>query len=168
MNEQKTDYSRPTAEQFGNFLNSVKCSRGNIQIVLANGCFDLIHADHIRMLQGAKRLGGVNSFLVVGINSDNSIRDLKGENRPVIEENDRLECVRALGCVDYGFIFDSTDFSPFISKAKDCLYVKGSDYLKITLAEEDALKLSGGRWKTVDSGNKSTTSKIIEKIKKNS
>jgi D-beta-D-heptose 7-phosphate kinase/D-beta-D-heptose 1-phosphate adenosyltransferase len=120
------------------------------------------------MLQGAKRLGGVNSFLVVGINSDNSIRDLKGENRPVIEENDRLECVRALGCVDYGFIFDSTDFSPFISKAKDCLYVKGSDYLKITQAEEDALKLSGGRWKTVDSGNKNPTSKIIEKIKKNS
>ena len=94
-------------------------------VVWTNGCFDLLHVGHVRSLQAAKRLGDV---LIVGLNSDSSVRGLKGPGRPVVSEAERSELLSALECVDHVVIFD--DFTPerLLGLLKPDIHCKGADY----------------------------------------
>src|SRR6186713_3286885 len=94
-------------------------------IILTNGCFDLIHAGHIRYLNGAKELGG---FLVVGLNSDRQVRHLKGDGRPYISENERAEIIASLRCVDAVTVFDEPTVNELIDDIRPDIHAKGTDY----------------------------------------
>ena len=104
------------------------------RIVATNGCFDLLHVGHIRYLNAARALGDA---LIVGINGDQSVRELKGAGRPVNSENDRAEIVAALGCVDLVAIFPEMRATRFLELAAPDAYVKGGDYKQDTLNAEE-------------------------------
>src|SRR5713101_3218979 len=107
------------------------------KMVATNGCFDLLHVGHVRYLQAARALGDT---LVVGLNGDQSVRELKGIGRPVNNESDRAEVLAALECVDFVTIFPEKRATRFIEAARPAIYVKGGDYSSDTLnAEEQAL-----------------------------
>ena len=101
------------------------------RVVLTNGCFDLLHVGHVRYLQAARRLG---DFLVVGLNSDASVRALKGPARPIVPAAERAEVVAALGCVDAVVIFDAATAEPLVAALRPEVYVKGADYTEAHLA----------------------------------
>ena len=107
-------------------------------MVFTNGCFDLLHAGHVRYLRQARGLG---EALAVGLNSDRSVRELKGEGRPVNEEEDRAEVLAALGCVDYVVIFDGKRATDVLSTVRPHLYAKGGDYTADSLDPEERAAL---------------------------
>lgn len=102
------------------------------KIVATNGCFDLLHVGHVRYLQAARALG---DFLVVGLNGDNSVHQLKGAGRPLAQEHDRAEILAALACVDLVTIFPETRATNFLAAVRPAVYVKGGDYTPETLDE---------------------------------
>jgi D-glycero-beta-D-manno-heptose 1-phosphate adenylyltransferase len=104
------------------------------KLVVTNGCFDLLHVGHIRYLQAARALG---DLLAVGLNSDHSVRELKGKGRPVTAERDRAEVLAALQCVDFVTIFPQVRATQFIAASRPAIYVKGGDYRPETLNEEE-------------------------------
>ena len=108
------------------------------RLVFTNGCFDLLHAGHVRYLRQARGLG---EALAVGLNSDRSVRELKGEGRPVNEEEDRAEVLAALGCVDYVVIFDGKRATDVLSTVRPHLYAKGGDYTADSLDPEERAAL---------------------------
>jgi len=108
------------------------------RLVFTNGCFDLLHAGHVRYLQQARGLG---EALAVGLNSDRSVRELKGEGRPVNAEEDRAEVLAALGCVDYVVIFDGKRATDVLSAVRPHLYAKGGDYTADSLDPEERAAL---------------------------
>jgi rfaE bifunctional protein nucleotidyltransferase chain/domain len=116
--------------------------RGGNRIVLANGCFDIFHAGHIRYLAGAKALG---ECLIVGINSDQQVRRIKGENRPFISENERAEIVSALRCVDVVTIFDEPTVEELIRAIRPDFHAKGTDYTTETVPEREIVRECGGK-----------------------
>ncbi|HEX8250578.1 MAG TPA: adenylyltransferase/cytidyltransferase family protein [Pyrinomonadaceae bacterium] len=116
--------------------------RGGARIVLANGCFDLFHVGHIRYLSGAKALGDI---LIVGINSDEQVRKLKGENRPFMPETERAEIVSALKFVDYVTIFPEATVTELIRAVRPDFHAKGTDYTTETVPEREIVREYGGR-----------------------
>lgn len=125
------------------------------QIVLANGCFDLLHVGHIRYLQGAKALGGK---LVVAINSDRSVRALKGEGRPLMPAGERAEILAALADVDAIVVFDEPDVRALIRELHPDVQAKGTDYTRESVPERDEVMAYGGRVEIVgDPKDHSTT-----------
>lgn len=118
-------------------LNEIsKWRRQNQKIVLTNGCFDLMHVGHLRTFFEAKKLG---DLLIVGINSDQSVRALKGKTRPIINENDRAEMVSAIKPVDHVIIFNETNVSQLLELIKPDIYVKGGDYCLDSLPEKETI-----------------------------
>lgn len=111
-------------------------------VVLANGAFDLLHVGHVRYLQGARREGDV---LFVAVNSDASVRSLKGPGRPVVPQAERAELVAALGCVDHVLIFDAPDVRDVLRALRPHVHAKGTDYAPDTVPERDVLAEWGGR-----------------------
>ena len=132
-----------------------------LKIILANGCFDLIHAGHIRYLQGARDLGGT---LVVGINSDEQVRLLKGSNRPYISENDRAEIVAALRMVDAVTIFDEPTVEELIFAIKPDFHAKGTDYSVDTVPERETVKSYGGTIAIVGDPKDHSSSELAKKV----
>jgi rfaE bifunctional protein nucleotidyltransferase chain/domain len=120
---------------------ALKRSEGQ-KIILANGCFDLIHAGHIRYLAGAKQLGGV---LVVGINSDDQVEMLKGPGRPYINQNERAEIISALRCVDFVTVFDEATVEELLLAIQPDFHAKGTDYTTETVPERDIVRSYGGQ-----------------------
>lgn len=104
------------------------------KIVATNGCFDLLHVGHVRYLQAARALG---DLLVVGLNGDDSIHELKGAGRPITIQSDRAEILAALACVDLVTIFPEIRATKFLAAVRPAVYVKGGDYTPRTLAEEE-------------------------------
>lgn len=104
------------------------------RIVATNGCFDLLHVGHVRYLQAARALGDV---LVLGLNGDRSVHELKGAGRPLTTENDRAEILAALDCVDLVTIFPEIRATKFLAAVRPAVYVKGGDYTPRTLDEEE-------------------------------
>ena len=132
--------------------------RGGERIVLANGNFDLLHVGHVRYLRGAKELGGK---LVVAINSDKSVRALKGEGRPVMSEGERAEIVAALGDVDAVVIFPEPDVRALIREIRPDIQAKGTDYTVDSVPERDAVAEYGGRVAIVGDAKDHSTSEMI-------
>src|SRR5437764_420830 len=137
------------------------------KLVATNGCFDLLHVGHVRYLRAARALG---DFLAVGLNSDRSVRELKGSGRPVMTESDRAEVLAALGCVDLVTIFPEMRATRFLASTRPAIYVKGGDYSFETLNEEEraALKQIGAEIRLIPFEAGYSTSRLIEEICKNS
>jgi D-glycero-beta-D-manno-heptose 1-phosphate adenylyltransferase len=132
-------------------------SRGE-QIVLTNGCFDLLHVGHIRYLHGAKALGGK---LVVAINSDASVRKLKGEGRPAMPEGERAEILAALSDVDAIVVFDEPDVRAIIREIHPDVQAKGTDYTRENVPERDEVTAYGGRVEIVGDPKEHSTTEIL-------
>jgi len=112
------------------------------KIVFTNGCYDLLHVGHVRCFQEAKRLGDV---LVVGLNSDRSVRELKGAPRPIVPEAERAEILAALACIDYITIFDQDNPQDIITRVKLDILVKGGDWTVDTIVGRDVVESYGGK-----------------------
>ena len=128
------------------------------EVTLANGNFDLLHVGHVRYLHGAKALGGK---LVVAINSDESVRTLKGEGRPVMPEAERAEIVAALSDVDAVVIFPELDVRAIIREIHPDIQAKGTDYTADSVPERDAMSEHGGRVEIVGDPKEHSTTEII-------
>ena len=111
----------------------IRRQRGE-KIVLANGCFDLLHAGHIRYLKAARDAGDV---LVVAVNSDSSARELKGPGRPILDQRGRARLVAALACVDFVTIFDEPNVEPLLQELRPDFHAKGTDYSIETVPERE-------------------------------
>jgi D-beta-D-heptose 7-phosphate kinase/D-beta-D-heptose 1-phosphate adenosyltransferase len=135
------------------------------QLVLTNGCFDLLHAGHVRYLQTARALGDA---LAVAINGDDSVRALKGEGRPLNAESDRAEIVAALACVDYVVIFPERRVTRLIERTHPAIYVKGGDYTPASLDPEErvALEKAGAEIRILPFEPGHSTSGLIERMKR--
>lgn len=131
------------------------------RVTLANGCFDLLHVGHVRYLQGAKALGGK---LLVAINSDQSVRRLKGPPRPAMPEQERAEIIAALGCVDAVVIFDEPDVRALIREIKPDVQVKGTDYTRESVPERDEVMAYGGRVEIVGDPKDHSTTELLGRI----
>ena len=131
------------------------------RIVFTNGCFDLLHVGHIRYLEEAKSLGDV---LVVGLNSDHSVRGLKGPRRPILPEGERAEILSALGCVDYITLFDEADPLALISLLKPLILVKGGDWTRETTVGKEVVEQGGGEVIIIPFVKGASTSNLIETI----
>jgi len=114
-------------------------ARAGQRLVFTNGCFDLLHAGHVRYLQQARELGHA---LAVGLNSDRSVRELKGAGRPINAEDDRAEVVAALGCVDYVVIFDGKRATEILRAVRPHVYAKGGDYTPESLDPDERAVLA--------------------------
>jgi rfaE bifunctional protein nucleotidyltransferase chain/domain len=132
--------------------------RAGERIVLGNGNFDLLHVGHVRYLGGAKALGG---RLVVGINSDESVRALKGDGRPLMPAEERAEIVAALAVVDAVVIFPELDVRALIREIRPDIHAKGTDYTADSVPERDAVAEYGGRIAIVGDKKDHSTSEII-------
>ena len=132
--------------------------RAGDRIILANGGFDLLHVGHVRYLRGAKELGGK---LVVAINSDESVRALKGEGRPIMPVDERAEMVAALEDVDAVVIFPEMDVRTIIREIRPDIQAKGTDYTAESVPERDVVAEYGGRVEIVGDAKNHSSSEII-------
>ncbi len=135
---------------------------GGRRIVFTNGCFDILHAGHVRYLTAARAEGDV---LIVGLNSDDSVRRLKGPSRPVNPEADRAEVLGGLRAVDAVTIFDEPTAAELIALVKPDVYVKGGDYTLDTLPEAAIVQRYGGRVAFIDLVAGRSTTNIIDRIR---
>jgi rfaE bifunctional protein nucleotidyltransferase chain/domain len=131
------------------------------RIVFTNGVFDLLHPGHLRYLQQSRALGDA---LVVGVNSDRSVRAIKGKNRPVIPENERAEILAALSCVDIVVVFDEDTPYTLIARLQPDVLVKGADWPEDGMIGRDIVEGRGGRVVRVPFEAGYSTTNIIEKI----
>lgn len=143
-------------------INDLK--ENNVKIAATNGCFDILHVGHVKYLKEAKKCGDV---LVVGLNSDVSVKMLKGETRPINPQSDRAQVLAALNCVDYVVIFDEISPIELLKSIKPDVYVKGADYTIETLPEAKPLLTLGIDIKFVDFVEGKSTSNIIKKSQNN-
>jgi D-beta-D-heptose 7-phosphate kinase/D-beta-D-heptose 1-phosphate adenosyltransferase len=131
------------------------------RIVFTNGCFDLLHIGHVRYLEEAKALGDV---LVVGVNSDASVRKLKGPKRPILPEGERTEILSGLGCIDYITLFDEIDPLKLITSLRPNVLVKGGDWTKEQIVGREVVEKSGGEAVIIPFIQGASTSNLIETI----
>ena len=144
-----------------NEINILK-SQGK-KIVSTNGCFDILHVGHVRYLQKSAALGDI---LVVCLNSDRSVKALKGDSRPLNNENDRAEVLAALGCVDFVAIFDEDTPVNYLAQIKPDIHTKGGDYDINTLPEAKVITDNGGRVEFISFVEGKSTTNIISKMTK--
>ncbi len=132
------------------------------KVVFTNGCFDLLHVGHVRYLQQAKKLG---TKLVVGLNSDQSVKRLKGESRPVVSEENRKEILLALSCVDEVYLFEEDTPLNLILSVRPDILVKGGDYDISTIVGAKEVVSWGGEVKALNFHEGHSSTKLIEKSK---
>jgi rfaE bifunctional protein nucleotidyltransferase chain/domain len=135
--------------------------RAGKSIVFTNGCFDFLHVGHVRYLKAAKAQGDV---LVVGLNSDGSVRQIKGARRPVVPEDERAEILASLACVDFVTLFDEPDPAMLIRLVMPDVLVKGSDWAMDAIVGRDIVETAGGRVVRIPLTEGVSTSGMIEKI----
>jgi rfaE bifunctional protein nucleotidyltransferase chain/domain len=131
------------------------------KVVLANGCFDILHVGHLRYLKGARALGDV---LVVAINSDRSVRAIKDPGRPILDEDERVALVSALECVDYVVLFDEPDVTSVLKTLRPAIHAKGTDYTEETVPEREIVRANGGDVRITGDAKDHSTRDIIRRI----
>ena len=129
--------------------------------VVTNGCFDILHVGHVRYLQKTKEFA---DYLIVMLNSDTSVKNLKGEGRPINKENDRAEILSALSCVDYVVLFDEKSPAKLLEDIKPDVYTKGADYTLETLPEREIVLRNSIKVEFIDFVQGKSTTNIINKI----
>jgi rfaE bifunctional protein nucleotidyltransferase chain/domain len=132
------------------------------RVVMANGCFDVLHVGHVRYLEGARREGDV---LVVCVNSDSSERRLKGAGRPVLPQDARAQLVAALRCVDYVVIFDDRTVEPLLQALRPDVHAKGTDYTAETVPERDVAAKLGIRVAIVGDPKDHSTTELLARLR---
>jgi D-beta-D-heptose 7-phosphate kinase/D-beta-D-heptose 1-phosphate adenosyltransferase len=155
--EEQKDEAILSVEQ----LDILNKARKGKTVVFTNGCFDILHVGHIRYLKKAKSLGDI---LVIGLNTDKSVKRLKGEKRPIVSENERAELLAALSFVDYVVKFDQDTPYELIKRIKPDILVKGGDYLPEQVVGKDIVEGYGGRLEIIEMVDGAATSNIILKI----
>ena len=138
-----------------------KARRAGRKIVFTNGCFDILHVGHIRYLEAARSEG---DLLVVGLNSDSSVRSIKGERRPLVSQDQRAEVLASLACVDYVVVFDEPDPLRLIRAVKPDILVKGADWEQENIVGAEFVKSTGGKIMRVDLVSDASTTGIIDRI----
>ena len=131
------------------------------KVVLANGCFDILHVGHLRYLREARALGDV---LVVAVNSDRSMRLIKDERRPILGENERVSLVSALRPVDHVVLFDEPDVSRVLNVLRPAIHAKGTDYTEQTVPERAQVLAYGGKVRITGDPKNHSTRDIINRI----
>jgi D-glycero-beta-D-manno-heptose 1-phosphate adenylyltransferase len=131
------------------------------RIVFANGCFDILHAGHVRYLEAAKALG---DFLIVAVNSDEQAHLLKGEGRPLLPHSHRAEILASLEAVDLVTIFDEPTVTELLLTLKPDIHAKGTDYAEETVPERDVVRSFGGRVAIVGDPKDHSSTEMIEKV----
>lgn len=148
-----------TAEELGDLC---ACARERGQrVVFTNGCFDLLHAGHVRYLEEARGLG---DLLIVGVNSDDSVRSIKGPLRPIVSEDDRSELVAALQCVSFVVLFGTSDPLPLIELLRPHVLVKGADWAMDKIVGSELVLREGGNVARIPLTPRISTTIIIERI----
>ncbi len=132
------------------------------RIVLANGCFDVLHAGHVRYLQGARAAG---DLLVVGLNSDQSVRGLKGSGRPVLPQQARAELVAAQAAVSYVLIFAEPDAGPLLESLRPHVHAKGTDYTRETVPERELAQRLGIETVIVGDPKNHSTRELLARLR---
>ena len=146
----------------GKLKHQVQTWRSNgDKITLANGCFDLLHVGHIRYLHAAKELGG---RLIVGINADESVRKLKGQDRPLMPASERAEILAALSDVDAVVIFDEPDVRALVRELRPDIHAKGTDYTAQSVPERDTVIECGGRVEIVGDPKDHSATELIRRL----
>ena len=141
-------------------LKELKKRKGR-KIVFTNGCFDILHAGHVRYLKKAKSLG---DMLVLGLNSDSSVRNIKGKGRPIVNQKDRAEVVSSLSPVDYVVIFNEPTPIKLIEAVKPGILVKGADWKRGKIVGENFMKSYGGKVARIRLFEGRSTTDIIKRI----
>ena len=131
------------------------------KVVFTNGCFDILHVGHIRYLKKAKSLGDI---LIIGMNTDRSVKSFKGEKRPIVPENERAEVLSALEFVDYVVLFDEPDPLRLIETLKPDVLVKGADWAKEKIIGREIVENAGGRVVRVPMVPGASSTGVIERI----
>ncbi|MEP7340102.1 MAG: D-glycero-beta-D-manno-heptose 1-phosphate adenylyltransferase [Acidobacteriota bacterium] len=131
------------------------------RVVFTNGCFDLLHPGHVRYLQQARALGDA---LIVALNSDRSVRELKGDNRPILREDERAEVMAALACVDYVTIFDEPTPREIIAALLPDILVKGGDWGVDQIAGREEVEAAGGQVMSLPFVDGCSTTDVVERI----
>lgn len=139
----------------------VLARKGGARIVFANGCFDVLHVGHVRYLEAAKALG---DLLIVGINSDEPTRRLKGEGRPLMPEDQRAEIISSFEVVDFVTVFDEPTVAELLLALKPDIHAKGTDYTEDSVPERDVVRSFGGQVAIVGDPKDHSSSEIIDKI----
>lgn len=153
-----------TLDQLPHKIEFIRSRNKNLKIIATNGCFDILHVGHIRYLQKARQLGDV---LIVGINSDSSVKKIKGLNRPLNLQDERAEVLASLSCVDIVSIFNEETAEKFLILVKPDIYVKGGDYDPDNLPEAPLVKSVGAKVVIIPFVPGYSTTSTIERLKKN-
>jgi rfaE bifunctional protein nucleotidyltransferase chain/domain len=135
--------------------------KGGARVVFANGCFDLLHVGHVRYLEAAKGLG---DLLVVGVNSDEQVRRLKGEGRPFIPERERAEVIASLRAVDYVTVFHEPTVTELLLALRPDIHAKGTDYTEDSVPERDVVRSFGGRVQIVGDPKDHSSTEMLGKV----
>lgn len=135
--------------------------KNGARIVLTNGCFDLLHVGHVRHFEGARALG---DLLIVGINSDEQVRNLKGEGRPFMPERERAEIIAGLRAVDIVTIFQEPTVEELIRAIRPDVHAKGTDYTEETVPERDVVRSYGGRVAIVGDPKDHSTTEMVRNV----
>jgi len=138
-----------------------KFKKENKVIVFTNGCFDILHIGHVKYLKEAKKLGDI---LIVGVNSDDSVKILKGKNHPIVSEKERAEILDSLKCVDFVIIFNEINPENLISQLQPDIHVKGGNYQIEEIPEAKLVESFGGKTVILKEVKGKSTSNIIAKI----
>jgi D-beta-D-heptose 7-phosphate kinase/D-beta-D-heptose 1-phosphate adenosyltransferase len=133
------------------------------RVVFTNGCFDIVHRGHVEYLRKAKALGDI---LIVGVNTDSSVRKIKGPDRPVVEEDDRAHVLAALAAVDYVCLFDGETPYELIRALVPDILVKGADWPVEKVVGKDIVEAAGGSVKTIEFLPNRSTTGILDRIRK--
>jgi D-beta-D-heptose 7-phosphate kinase/D-beta-D-heptose 1-phosphate adenosyltransferase len=153
-----------SAEQIADQITLLRSnSKSKLKVVFTNGCFDILHLGHVKYLQQARSLGDI---LVVGLNSDSSVKKLKGPTRPIQNENDRLEILAALESVSFTCVFNEDTPLNLIKKIKPDILVKGGDWPVEKIVGSDFVLASGGSVRSLQFVQGHSTTGIIDKIVK--
>jgi rfaE bifunctional protein nucleotidyltransferase chain/domain len=147
-------------EHIADFVD--KIHKSGKTVVTTNGCFDILHVGHVRYLQKTKSFA---DYSIVLLNSDKSVRAIKGPDRPINNENDRAEILCALSCVDYVVLFDENSPRNLLDEIKPDVYTKGADYTMETLPEADIMLKNGTRVEFIEFVQGKSTTATIEKMK---
>jgi rfaE bifunctional protein nucleotidyltransferase chain/domain len=145
-----------------NIVGRVKAAKTEgVTVVLANGCFDVLHAGHVRYLEGARALG---DMLVVAVNSDKQVSAQKGPGRPLLPERERAEIVASLEAVDLVTIFDEPTVTELLLALRPEVHAKGTDYTEETVPERDVVRSYGGRVAIVGDAKNHSTSELLHRF----
>ena len=149
-------------ENIADFVD--KLHKSGKTVVTTNGCFDILHVGHVRYLQKTKTFA---DYSIVMLNSDKSVKLIKGDSRPINNEADRAEMLTALSSVDYVVLFEEMSPADLLEKIRPDIYTKGADYTPETLPERDVIKKCGIRTEFIEFVQGKSTTNIINKINKN-